>query len=191
MEAQALASNILNCILNVLDEYRNKPFENAFEIIGNAINTFVLTQYLIFKTQFTLETFIMLDDKQYTRLLINYLNSTKKERKNWKQKLTDHNGQATSVRFYNTELQNWSLRHHKWCKIIPQSFLTNMKKCIEENNDNLSLSWTGTSDIDKYLQGGCSLGQAVQLAANDNHTGNHYRNQPVRIPKSSDGICRA
>ena len=115
-------------------------------------------------------TAVGVSDDVYALLKRSYEAAPKK--KVWKETLHDKWGTKSRVRFEGGRFVNWSLLHHKWVPIVPQGWVC----------DAVPVSGVG-----KAVASGVGPDEAVSAAADANHTGGHYRNHSIRVPKSVYG----
>ena len=128
---------------------------------------------------------ILVSDSIYDLLQTKIMQTPYKKRKNFKFYLTDKWGVRSKVVYKNEKLYNWSLIHKDWCEITSPSSEPGFERfepcsalgasiCalhkIKQTNPEI--------DTDYYHD------QCMKKIQDQNHTGNHYRQQYITERKS-------
>lgn len=104
-----------------------------------------------------------------------------KKWKNWKGLLKDSNGVATKLKYdvKNDCFLNYSLIYKKFIRVTTLTELQNKYGGIKNFN--------ALTPVGAMVVAGIEPAVAVDLVAQANHTGNHYRNTSVKVPSSVYG----
>ena len=129
--------------------------------------------------------YIVISTKHYNKYIREIMELPIKKRKIWKNTLLDKYGQSSSLRFIDGKLVNYSIRDQNFQVVKTREEIIKYL----ESNDNINLC-----KVDSVLGAGLLCGVSDRVseslltsAIQSNHTGNHYRNHSVSVPKSVYG----
>ena len=123
-----------------------------------------------------LETCIVIEDSVYDQFKAEVEALPKRRQKLWKFILLDKWGTKSRLAYKDGKLLNYSLLKHDFVEVIPRRSLPSR---------GVPYSRVGQEALD-----GANIATSVEDEMMNNYTGNHYRNNYVKIPKSSDGRLR-
>ena len=123
-----------------------------------------------------LETCIVIEDSVYDQFKAEVEALPKRRQKLWKFILLDKWGTKSRLAYKDGKLLNYSLLKHDFVEVIPRRSLPSR---------GVPYSRVGQEALD-----GANITTSVEDEMMNNYTGNHYRNNYVKIPKSSDGRLR-
>ena len=123
-----------------------------------------------------LETCIVIEDSAYDQLKAEVESLPKRRQKLWKFILLDKWGTKSRLAYKDGKLLNYSLLKHDFVEVIPRRSLPSR---------GVPYSRVGQEALD-----GANITTSVEDEMMNNYTGNHYRNNYVKLPKSSDGRLR-
>ena len=123
-----------------------------------------------------LETCIVIEDSVYDQFKAEVEALPKRRQKLWKFILLDKWGTKSRLAYKDGKLLNYSLLKHDFVEVIPRRSLPSR---------GVPYSRVGQAALD-----GANITTSVEDEMMNNYTGNHYRNNYVKLPKSSDGRLR-
>ena len=123
-----------------------------------------------------LETCIVIEDSVYDQFKAEVEALPKRRQKLWKFILLDKWGTKSRLAYRDGKLLNYSLLKHDFVEVIPRRSLPSR---------GVPYSRVGQEALD-----GANIATSVEDEMMNNYTGNHYRNNYVKIPRSSDGRLR-
>ena len=127
-----------------------------------------------------LDKMIIVADCFYDALLAKVMALSEKKRVKWHDNtLTDKHGTRTKCIFKDGQILNWSTLYHKWVIVKPFRFTQEASSFIPYTNVGAAMSMGEEAAVRELVN-----------TANANHTGNHYRNHNVKVPKQNDGCVR-
>ena len=124
-----------------------------------------------------LEKLIVIEDDAYDQLKAEVESLPKRRQKLWKSVLLDKWGTKTRLAYRDGKLLNYSLLKHDFVEAIP-------RRSVPDHG------FTPCNRVDQEALDGANITTSVEDEMMNNYTGNHYRNNYVKIPKSSDGRLR-
>ena len=123
-----------------------------------------------------LETSIVIEDGACHQFKAEAEALPKRRQKLWKSILLDKWGTKSRLAYKDGKLLNYSLLKHDFAEVIPRR--------------SLPSRGVPYSRADQEALDGANITTSVEDEMMNNYTGNHYRNNYVKIPKSSDGRLR-
>lgn len=127
-------------------------------------------------------TMILVPDSDYDNFMAQVFALPEKKRKKWRGKLEDKWGTKTTCIYNDGKILNWCILpgEHRWVVVVPRRIQEEVSTPIEP------ISHVGAA----MLFGDEAGMAAMQSEVEANHTGNHYRNKKVAVPKQKDGRAR-
>ena len=123
-----------------------------------------------------LETSIVIEDGAYDQLKAEVEALPKRRQKLWKSILLDKRGTKSRLAYKDGKLLNYSLLKHDFVEAIP-------RRSVPDHG-------VPCSRVDQEALDGANITTFVEDEMMNSYTGNHYRNNYVKLPKSSDGRLR-
>ena len=120
---------------------------------------------------------IVVPDCVYDNFMAQVTALPEKKRKMWRGKLEDKWGTITKCVYKHGNILNWCILpgEYRWAVVEPR-----------RTQDFIPVSSVGAA-----MTLGDEAGMAaIQSEREANHTGNHYRNKKVGVPKQADGRAR-
>ena len=120
-------------------------------------------------------------DEVYHCIMRKVLALKPKKRKLYKGFLFDKHGQKSRVRFYKGQLQDYDSTTHRFG--VLESFSQTRARIVEAEAESPVVEATSTLGL-AVLSGRDEIASKIlQATIEDSHTGNHYRNHYVKVPK--------
>ena len=119
---------------------------------------------------------IVIEDDAYDQLIAEAEALPKRRRQLWKSFLLDASGTKSRLAYRDGKLLNYSLKTHEFVEAVPRRSIP---------GHAVPYSRIGQEALD-----GANITAILEDEMINNYTGNHYRNNHVKIPKSSDGRLR-
>lgn len=119
---------------------------------------------------------VMIEPTEYKEKMKEIESLPERKQKQWKSHLLDKRGTKSRLIYRNGKLWNYSLIASQYVEVRPF--------------DPTSYDMVPASRLGQAIVAGGDMASEIHAEVDEHHTGNHYRNHAVKVPKQSDGRVR-